>query len=404
MGIPTTTTTTVYRSATWLILLLAVLCVIAGLIVWAVARARPSHDHIQTIVPNTSTLQASGFANPILSIWPSQFCGIDDPPLVAVFSRAFPQYEVVQTTDANFHAKVHATQGCSVLGVVGVRPSFRIKRGYPAWVPLMTLSTEPYDVGEKLTPSEGGYGHYPASAYSRAAIRVVTSRPQLVAARNPEAIVVHIPQALYRDPAGLPADGSLRRFAHDNVAARPKALGYVNSNCTPRHRETFFRRAVEVLGKARVTARGDCGRRWTGETQKLKGRWTDQDWERGMVDCVFIMAIENMPPSTAPGYVSEKIVNAFLAGAIPVYWGCSATAERLFNPAAYLDVDKLGGPEATLRHMQDLLKHPAKLRAMRAAPVFRTPKTWEEFLQDPQRDATVWGELRRALQHVLQIE
>ena len=36
-----------------------------------------------------------------------------------------------------------------------------------------------------------------------------------------------------------------------------------------------------------------------------------------------------------PGYVTEKIVNAFLAGSIPIYWGSRAVLE-IFNPESFI--------------------------------------------------------------------
>lgn len=48
----------------------------------------------------------------------------------------------------------------------------------------------------------------------------------------------------------------------------------------------------------------------------------------------FVIAFEN---SQAPGYVTEKLVNAFLAGSVPIYFGNSTTVVQLFNPKSFID-------------------------------------------------------------------
>ena len=47
-----------------------------------------------------------------------------------------------------------------------------------------------------------------------------------------------------------------------------------------------------------------------------------------------MFALEN---KQAPGYVTEKIVNAFYSGAIPIYWG-SSTITELFNKTTFINV------------------------------------------------------------------
>lgn len=42
-------------------------------------------------------------------------------------------------------------------------------------------------------------------------------------------------------------------------------------------------------------------------------------------------------PYTHPGYVTEKILHAFYAGTVPIYWG-SPTVEHDFNPKSFINV------------------------------------------------------------------
>lgn len=66
----------------------------------------------------------------------------------------------------------------------------------------------------------------------------------------------------------------------------------------------------------------------------------------------FIIACEN---STAPGYITEKIFNAFLSKSIPIYWG--SEPEKYFNEEAFLDIKKLG-PDGVARAVQQLQNDP----------------------------------------------
>ncbi len=79
-----------------------------------------------------------------------------------------------------------------------------------------------------------------------------------------------------------------------------------------------------------------------------------------------MMALEN---SDVPGYVTEKMINAFLSGAIPISWGAAQTVRELFNPSAYVDVSRYSSPAAAAQAIVDIANNPVQLRAMRAQPV-----------------------------------
>ncbi len=64
-----------------------------------------------------------------------------------------------------------------------------------------------------------------------------------------------------------------------------------------------------------------------------------------------IIAMEN---ADVPGYVTEKVLNAFLAGAIPIQWGATVAAKRIFNPAAMVSMDDFP-------NMSDAAKYIAQL-------------------------------------------
>src|SRR5205823_5635555 len=56
----------------------------------------------------------------------------------------------------------------------------------------------------------------------------------------------------------------------------------------------------------------------------------------------FALVMENI---NKEGYVTEKIINAFRAGAIPIYWGGNGYADKIFNPKAFIDIAKFSSFE-----------------------------------------------------------
>ncbi len=68
-----------------------------------------------------------------------------------------------------------------------------------------------------------------------------------------------------------------------------------------------------------------CGYAWTGKIQKTR-------------EHKFAMAFEN---SAYACYLTEKLVDALVSDAVPIYWGGSAVASE-FNDQSFIDVGALG--------------------------------------------------------------
>ncbi len=62
----------------------------------------------------------------------------------------------------------------------------------------------------------------------------------------------------------------------------------------------------------------------------------------------FALCFEN---SSAPGYCTEKIILAYLAGCIPVYWGDPNIGEY-FNPESMYNVDYFGKCDVKIREIE----------------------------------------------------
>lgn len=89
--------------------------------------------------------------------------------------------------------------------------------------------------------------------------------------------------------------------------------------------------------------------------------------EQGLTKHQFLQKyLFNLCPenSQAPGYVTEKLLEAALAGCIPLYWG-DAELEPLYNRNRVIYLDEQG-----FKKLQYLLMHENVLRAFFEQPVF----------------------------------
>lgn len=135
--------------------------------------------------------------------------------------------------------------------------------------------------------------------------------------------------------------------------ARTKFCSFVVSNDFSAERNAFF----AALSAHRPV---DSGGRYANN---VGGPVADKlAFQRGYQ---FAIAYEN---SRDPGYVTEKIVDAFAAGAIPIYWG-DPEIKKEFNPAAFVCADDYPSTEALLAALDALDADPAASLAMARAPI-----------------------------------
>ncbi len=81
----------------------------------------------------------------------------------------------------------------------------------------------------------------------------------------------------------------------------------------------------------------------------------------------FCIAMENQ---VASGYLTEKIGYAYLAGAVPIYGGDTATVREFFNPDTFVDVGLFVSPEAAADYAVEVWRDPQKLQRYLDAPLF----------------------------------
>ena len=87
---------------------------------------------------------------------------------------------------------------------------------------------------------------------------------------------------------------------------------------------------------------------------------------KAMGDFNFAIAFEN---SSTPGYATEKILHAFAARCIPIYWG-DPLVHLDFNPYAFINRHDFPDDESCIAHVIELAGNPVRMVAMLNEPVF----------------------------------
>ncbi len=154
----------------------------------------------------------------------------------------------------------------------------------------------------------------------------------------------------YVSYAALELPGALPALRNRQQSSGEKFLLYVSSRCLP-HRETAFD-LFSLLGV--VSAGGRCHGAFTTNYEHfpVEGVWHDETTAEAYSKFKFGLVMEN---TDTPGYVTEKVLLAFVGGTVPIYYG-SRDVFDIFNEAAfiyYTDSSK----EIAIAEVQYLLKN-----------------------------------------------
>ena len=114
---------------------------------------------------------------------------------------------------------------------------------------------------------------------------------------------------------------------------RKYLLAYCSSHTTP-EREQIYNLFVQKSKECH--ALGSCyGNHPETKLPNVQGGWWGDLLIHTYMNYKFVIAMEN---SKYDGYITEKIVNAFYSGAIPIYWGCNTVVQH-FNKKAFINVN-----------------------------------------------------------------
>ena len=154
---------------------------------------------------------------------------------------------------------------------------------------------------------------------------------------------------------------------------REKFCSFMSSNGgADKIRDEFF----EELCKYKKV---DSGGRWKnnigGAFIKDKNAW--------LKNYKFNLCFEN---SSQKGYVTEKIIQAFTAGCVPIYWGDESLCDEkyakfrpIFNPKAFINVHNFDSIESAIKEIERIDNDDSAFETMRKEPIFRT-ECLEDFL------------------------
>ncbi|OUS41655.1 hypothetical protein BE221DRAFT_143023 [Ostreococcus tauri] len=166
-------------------------------------------------------------------------------------------------------------------------------------------------------------------------------------------------------------------------------LLYVQNNCVPYREEAF--RIFSNIG--RVSAGGRCHGDLTDYEHLARdgGSWDQTSKMFG--EFKFGLVMENQH---ATGYVTEKILNAFLGGTVPIYSGTTEVF-NIFNERAFLFYDPRD-PQTTVDKVRHLLSNSTAYQEVANEPIMNREQFDEYFSLDGD------GKLKRDIRRFLQIQ
>lgn len=121
-------------------------------------------------------------------------------------------------------------------------------------------------------------------------------------------------------------------------AKKPCLFVVSNPNC--RERMDFFHRLSEIMP---VDSWGGVLNNQSG--RRPTGKW----WEQSYMDLIaqyrFMICFEN---SRKDFYMTEKLLNAYAGGTVPIYWGCPQVSEMINSDAFLAMQDDYGDRSASI--------------------------------------------------------
>lgn len=123
-------------------------------------------------------------------------------------------------------------------------------------------------------------------------------------------------------------------------------------------------------------------------------------------ECKFSIAVEN---SSSPGYTTEKLVHALIAGTIPIYWG-DPDVETDFNSARIINCHRFSTVDEVVHRIREIDNDDTLYRSIIAQPIFPNGeipqglrldalgRQLRQILDSPvakarRRNMHVWGEI-----------
>lgn len=158
---------------------------------------------------------------------------------------------------------------------------------------------------------------------------------------------------------------------------RKKGVAYLYFNCRP-EREEFFRLlkqhflAANITDEAALVALGRCGRGEEAASSSFSSSRFEVDFIDRAVEMYksfqLVVCFEN---SFARGYLTEKLVAALLAGAVPVFVGSAVDVRTHFNERAMIICEEVADLSHCAERVVEVLKSRSLYSSMRAEALLK---------------------------------
>ena len=172
---------------------------------------------------------------------------------------------------------------------------------------------------------------------------------------------------------------------------REKFCSFMSSNGgADKIRDEFFEelckyKKVDSGGRWKNNIGGPIGDRF-GDFSTSKREWNK--------NYKFNLCFEN---SSQKGYVTEKIIQAFAAGCVPIYWGDGSLCDEkyakfrpVFNPKAFINVHNFDSIESAIKEIERIDNDDSAFETMRKEPIF-SDKSMERFFGLSSKTHNIWS-------------
>ena len=153
------------------------------------------------------------------------------------------------------------------------------------------------------------------------------------------------------------------------ISERKYLVAYVASHSVE-IRERFFKILNDKYNKYGTHALGKCSNNF----KTIEGGHgnLDEIYE----DYKFVFAMENLKKD---GYITEKIMNAYRGGAIPIFYGDSKSAEKFFNKGTYIDLNDFDNFEKAADYIFKLSQDNERLENIKNLEIFKDKRLMKDI-------------------------
>ena len=189
----------------------------------------------------------------------------------------------------------------------------------------------------------------------------------------------------------------LNKF-RNKIIDKPYLLAFCSSNPT-KERVNFMKLFIEKSQRNNeIYCLGKCNNFKCKQNHIKRGSIVTKCLEN-LIDeyskFKFVIAIENCERK---GYLSEKIICAFIAGSIPIYWGDHEYAKKLFNPKSFICIRDYENVESCIDYILNMSNK--DIENMLKEPMFVDNIPPPEFDITNFEEGTFYGELKKKIRDI----